>query len=175
MALAIAARLLLAPEIIAAVDGPTATAPALTAAFLFNFAKFTEWPPDVLTDGQRLILCVSDDDLVAEALAQTIEGHNIAGHPLEMTIVRAATPLRSCHMLFVGVAQLEPSVAMLSRVGDASIFTVGRVQQFAARGGIGELIVDRDRMRFAINLGSAQRARLRISSRLLSLAQIVKG
>ena len=48
------------------------------------------------------------------------------------------------------------------------------MNSFAESGGVAQLIVENDRMRFAINIASAQRVRLNISSKLLSLAKIVK-
>ena len=54
------------------------------------------------------------------------------------------------------------------------MFTVSDANNFAESGGVAQLIVENDRMRFAINIASAQRGRLNISSKLLSLAKIVK-
>jgi hypothetical protein len=153
----------------------TATVPAVTAAFLFNFVKFTEWPSDALSEGQRLRMCVAEDAAVGEALDGMVQGQSVAGHQLHMATVDDRTDLRSCHVLYVGAADLSRSIAMVARVQDAAVFTVGRAQRFAARGGVGELILESERMRFAINLDSVQRAHLRLSSRLLRLAEIIKG
>src|SRR5947207_15614093 len=69
--------------------GQSATAAALTSAFLYNFAKFTEWPSDSLTPGQRLTLCVIGDNAVADALGLTIKGHAIEGHELTVEVLKA--------------------------------------------------------------------------------------
>src|ERR1700681_373096 len=65
----------------------TVTAPALKAAFLYNFAKFAAWPADVLAPAQRLSLCVVDDDAVADAIEQVIKGRAVEGHELTVQIV----------------------------------------------------------------------------------------
>src|SRR6185436_17872859 len=81
----------------------TATsAVAVKAAFLFNFAKFAEWPPDALAPGQRLSLCVVGDASVADALEQTISGRPFEGHELSVQVLGVDGPLRSCHLLYVG-------------------------------------------------------------------------
>src|SRR5438132_491555 len=45
----------------------TATAPELKAAFLYNFAKFIEWPANSMATGTPLVECVLGDGAVADA------------------------------------------------------------------------------------------------------------
>jgi hypothetical protein len=152
----------------------TVTAPAVKAAFLYNFAKFTEWPSDTLAPRQRLALCVIGDSAVAEALAQTIKGRSIDGHDLAMEVVEAGGPIRSCHLLFVSGLDAKRSAQLFEALKGAAVFTVSDGEKFAELGGVAQLIPENDRIRFAINVMSAERARLRLSSKLLSLATIVK-
>jgi len=156
------------------VSAQTATAPALKAAFLYNFAKFSEWPPDALAPGQRLTLCVIGDAGVADALSQTIKGHAIEGHELTVTIRTADESAAGCHLLYVSASQTKRSAGLLLGAIDTSVFTVSDADGFAESGGIAQLMVENDRIRFAINIASVQRGRLNISSKLLSLAKIVK-
>ena len=152
----------------------TATAPALKAAFLYNFAQFVEWPADALAPGQRLAMCVLGDAAVADALGQTIKGHPIEGHELTVTVLKVGEPASGCHLLYVSASEIKRSAALLLSAQHASMFTVSDANNFAESGGVAQLIVENDRMRFAINIASAQRVRLNISSKLLSLAKIVK-
>lgn len=152
----------------------TATAPALKAAFLYNFAKFSEWPADALAPGQRLAMCVVGDAAVADALGQTIKGHAIGDHELTVTVLKAEESASACHLLYVSASEIKRSAGLLLGVRGASVFTVSDAHKFAESGGVAQLIVENDRMRFAINIASAQRGRLTISSKLLSLATIVK-
>jgi hypothetical protein len=146
----------------------------LKAAFLYNFAKFSEWPADALAPGQRLALCVVGDAAVADALGQTIRGHLIEGHELTVTIRKVDESAAGCHLLYVSASEIRQSAGVLQSVRGASVFTVSDADGFAESGGVAQLIVENDRMRFAINIASAQRVRLNISSKLLSLAKIVK-
>lgn len=149
------------------------TEPALKAAFLYNFAKFSEWPADALAPGQRLAMCVVGDASVADALGQTIKGHAIDGHELTVTVLKVEESASGCHLLYVSASAIKRSVALLLSAG-ASVFTVSDAANFAESGGVAQLIIENDRIRFAINISSSQRGRLNISSKLLSLARIVK-
>ena len=147
---------------------------ALKAAFLYNFAKFAEWPADALAPTQRLSLCVVGVDAVADALEQTIKGHTIEGHDLSVQVVTADGPIRSCHLLYAGGLDSRQSIQLIDALKGAPVFTVSDGDNFAELGGVAQLILEKDRMRFAINVAAAQRARLQLSSKLLSLATIVK-
>ena len=144
------------------------------AAFLYNFAKFAEWPADALVPGQRLSLCVLGDNAVADALEQTIKGHTIENHELTVQVVNADGPIRSCHLLYVGGFDAKRATQLIEALKGAPVFTVSDGDKFAELGGVAQLILENDKMRFAINVASAQRARLQLSSKLLSLAKIVK-
>ena len=152
----------------------SATASALKAAFLYNFAKFSEWPADALAPGQRLALCVVGDAAVADALGHTIAGHTIEGHELTVIVRTANESAAGCHLLYVSASEIKRSAGLLQTAKGASVFTVSDADGFAESGGVAQLIVADERMRFAINIASAQRVRLTISSKLLSLARIVK-
>jgi hypothetical protein len=146
--------------------------PALKAAFLYNFVKFTEWPADVVPSDGAITLCVFGDEAVATALEQTIKGRQVGGHAV--TVARVNVALSSCQVLYVSGVDRRQAVQVIERVKVAPVFTVGDLDGFAALGGVGQLFVENGKMRFALNPTSAQRARLRLSSKLLALAKVVK-
>jgi uncharacterized protein DUF4154 len=154
--------------------GDVVAVSALKAAFLYNFAKFSEWPADVLVPGQRLAMCVVGDAAVADALGETIKGHAIDGHELTVTVLKADESASGCHLLYVSAPETKRSAVLLLAARSLSVFTVSDADQFAESGGIAQLIVENGRMRFAINLDAAQRVRVHLSSKLLALAKIVK-
>jgi hypothetical protein len=97
----------------------------LKATFLYNFAKFTEWPTDVLAPGQRLLLCVVGDADVAEALEQTIKGRMLDGHTLEVQVVTLdALPTFPCHVLYISSNDLKRSAARLAALRTVPTLTV---------------------------------------------------
>ena len=164
----------LAVALPAQVAAQAATAVTLKAAFLYNFAKFTEWPEGALPAGQRLALCVVGDAAVAEALEQTIKGRVHEGHELTVQVLKADGPLRSCHLVYIDGRDAAKSLNALETLKGAPVLTVGDHSSFAERGGVAQLVLDNDRMRFSINVSAVERARLHLSSKLLILAKIIK-
>jgi len=152
----------------------SASAPAMKAAFLYNFAKFAQWPADALPPGQPLVLCVLDDHEVADALEQMVRAQIVEGHALTLRVVSADGPIRSCHLLYAGGPDSKQAAQLMNTLTGAAVFSVGDRDRFAERGGVAQFFVENDRMRFAINTVAAQRARITLSSKLLSLAKIVK-
>jgi hypothetical protein len=149
------------------------SAPALKAAFLYNFAKFATWPSDSLPAGEKLVLCVVGDDDVASALEQSVNGRSIDGHEVAVRKV-AIDAVRACHLAYVAALDPKRTLQFLASVKGASIFSVSDTDRFAESGGVAQLFTEYNHMRFAINAASAQRARLQISSKLLALAKMVK-
>jgi hypothetical protein len=146
------------------------TPSALKAAFLFNFAKFTDWTG--APSAGPIVLCVANDDQIETALADSVRGQSINGRGVEVRRVKSDNALPPCHLLFVPGSEARQ---MLARIGrEASLLTVSDGTGFAQSGGMIELFQDSGRMRFAINVDTAQRSRVRLSSRLLDLAKIVR-
>jgi hypothetical protein len=153
----------------------TATAPALKAAFLYNFAKFTEWPADALAPSQPLVLCVMNDREVGEALVDLTKGRTIDSHALVVSTIKPESPeLESCRLLFMSGLDLPRSRALVDSVAGKPVLTVSDVDKFARLGGVAHFFIEDGTMRFTVNLDAAQRAGLRLSSKFLSLARIVK-
>ena len=150
----------------------TASAPALKAAFVYNFAKFTEWPADVAKTGP-LTICVLGDLQIASELDGTVKGRTIDGR--EVVVSRAQSDgLRACHVLYLSGLDAKRWQQIIDALKNAPVLTVSDAEHFAEAGGIAGLFVDDGKMRFAINVEAAKRARLQISSRLLSLAKLVE-
>jgi hypothetical protein len=152
-----------------------ASAPALRAAFMYNFAKFTEWPANVMPRDQPIVFCVTDDDApMAEALEQIVKGRAVSGHALTVRRVGLDKGVRACHLLYVSGLDAKRTTELLGTVERAPVLTVGDFERFAQMGGVASFFVEDGKMRFAINVESAQRAGLRVSSKLLMLARIVR-
>jgi hypothetical protein len=155
---------------------PTAqavTQPALKAAFLYNFAKFAEWPVDQGSSGP-LTLCVLDDSAVEDALAQLVGNGMVNGRTVAVLRGTRSGALRGCHLLYLGDTHPGPAAAILDELKGVPVLIVGDGDQFARSGGMVGLFVEDGRMRFAVNPDAAQRSGVRLSSRLLALAKLVK-
>jgi YfiR/HmsC-like len=170
--LAMAATLMVLPAIAAVGAADTALDVAVKAAFLFNFAKFTEWP--ALPPGAPLIVCIAGDDEIAAALVETVRGQSITGHAIEVRRSPDSAAWQACHFLFIGDAETRRPTGRVDGIRTQPVLTVSDGKGFSQTGGIIELYAESGRMRFAINVDAADRAGLRLSSRLLGLARVVR-
>ncbi|HEY5838564.1 MAG TPA: YfiR family protein [Pyrinomonadaceae bacterium] len=142
------------------------------AAFLYNFAKFVDWPGDALGNSNApLIIGVMGDDPFGGALDQAISGKTINGRSLQVRRLRWGHDLRSCHILFISSSERKRLPQIIQSLRGASVLTVGDMGQFNQQGGIINFILEANKVRFEINSRGADQARLKISSKLLSLAK----
>ena len=140
------------------------------AAFLYNFFKYVEWPPSAPQQGPMLI-CVAGRNPFGSVLEETVAGEAINGRPLRSRVI--LEPESGCHMVFVpnGAA----ASAYLRAARGTPTLTVGEHPDFIALGGMISFFLSDGNIRFSINPAAAERSGLRISSRLLELAQIADG
>jgi hypothetical protein len=158
----------------AAAGAQSASEPTLKAAFLYNFAKLTEWPSDALPVNAPLQLCIAGDWRVAKALEETSKNRDVDGHPLLVRKMDLQGPIQSCHVLYADDLDAKRTAQLLDRLKGIPVLTVSDFDSFAQLGGAANLLIEDGRMRFAVNADAAQRNKLRLSSRLLSLAKMVK-
>lgn len=144
---------------------------ALKAAFLYNFAKFVQWPAEAFPSRSApLLLCSYKSNEVGDALQHIVRGKTINGRSLAVKEIRDPGEGKTCQMLFVGADASPSEESILAAIGDESILIVGETPEFAKRGGGINFVVQEDRLRFVVNLSATDRARLKLSSKLLSLA-----
>jgi len=146
---------------------------AVKAAYLYNFAKFVEWPADRFASARtRLLICIAGDNPFAGALA-ALSGKRLEHRPVEVRHLPSATGLESCHIVFVGRADQWRFRTVLAKLAGLPILTVSDIGDFAQAGGMIGLVEADRRIRFDINLTATRQANLKLSSQLLKLARIV--
>jgi len=158
-----------------AVDSQTANPVEVKAAFLYNFAKFVEWPPDATSGMPTINVGVVGNDAMGEALRAVVRDKSIGGKGLVVRKPANLDDLAGLHLLFVGEAE-KPRVAdILRRLEGATVLTVSDIDRFCLMGGTIELVVENSHVRFDVRLDAAQKSRLKVSSKLLGLARTVHG
>jgi hypothetical protein len=142
------------------------------AAFLYNFAKFVDWPAEAFGgSGSPLVIGVVGDDPFGGALDQAINGKTIGGRPLVVRRLKWGQELRSCHVLFISSSERQRLPQIIQSLRGASVLTVGDMGEFTQQGGIINFILEASKVRFEINSRGAEQARLKISSKLLILSK----
>jgi len=143
------------------------------AAFVYNFAKFVEWPEDPAHANSPITFCALAGEPFADALEQSLQGRNINGRVVVVKRITKAQQAHRCHVLFLPGIEKKRLEEYLGELAGWSVMTVGDTGQFAARGGMIQLIKDANKFRFAVNVDAVTRVGLKISSRLLQLAEVV--
>lgn len=153
-------------------QGHVATEYDVKAAFLYNFTKFVEWPPEAFRDDSApFVMAVLAPDSFGSALDSIVAGKGVNGRPLVIRHLRDSSGLKGCHMLFVSSRKAGAFSRLLPSLSHRPILTVGETDRFIEGGGIVQFVERQRKVRFRINVAAAQRAALKIGSRLLSLAE----
>ena len=144
------------------------------AAFLYNFAKFVEWPAESFKDAQApLIIGIIGKDPFGETFNK-LRDHHIEGRKLVIKRFAKAEDLEKCHILFISAAEKEHLSMILKITRDWPVLTVGDTKGLVQSGVIINFLIIENKIRFEINTDAAQRAGLKIRSQLLKLAKIHK-
>jgi len=142
------------------------------AAYLFNFLKFVEWPDDVFPDTLApFVIGIVGNDPFGDALPQVIVGKTVQGRDLVVRKYGTGENLRGCQILFIDASEKKRLPQLLAGLRGSSVLTVADLYGFLDAGGMIQFLSEDNHVRFAINADAAVRARLKVSSKLLSLAR----
>lgn len=144
------------------------------AAFLLNFVKFIQWPPHVFSDtSSSLTICILGNDPFDEAL-KTIEDKIVKDNKLVIKRALSIEDIGECQILFICTSEKKKISGILTKIKDRPILTVAETNNFCQSGGVVNFIVVKNKIRFEINADAAKRTGLKISSKLLKLAKIIR-
>lgn len=145
------------------------------AAFLYNFAKFVDWPPGHFTDSERpIVIGIVGQDPFGEELQKIVRGRRVNGRALTIRSIGSVADARTADVIFIRAGAEQRLREMSAALLDAGVLTVGESDEFTAEGGMITFLLAGDKIRFAINLGPAERAGLKLSAQLLKLAADVR-
>lgn len=145
---------------------------ALKAAFLYNFTKFVTWPESCFADGDRpLLIGVVGRNPFGRDLVNAVRSRLVDGRALAVAEVRSLDEAKRVHVLFFPATEDAAVRVLIAALRDKPVLTVGETKAFREAGGMIAFVVERDKLRFAIDSRSAEEAGLRISSQLLKLAR----
>jgi len=142
------------------------------AAYLYNFAKLAEWPPEAFsTSTSPIVFCVlgGDDDFVA-ILRTTLNNKSIAARSLAVKALSSPSDSRSCTLLFFGASEKGRVAAMTSAMERSSTLLVGEEAGFLKNGGMIALLLKDGKVRFQVNSLALERAHIRFDPSFLSMA-----
>lgn len=147
---------------------------SVKAAFLYKFASYVEWPASVFPQADTPIaIAVAGSEAIAAELGRLVASRTAQGRSIVVKRLTPGDPLAGVHILFVGPSEVE-RLAQWARDAQAhSTLLVTDSRGALERGSaINFVLVDR-RVRFEISLDAAEKSSLKLSSRLLAVAQRV--
>lgn len=148
----------------------------LKAAYLFNFAKYVEWPAARLpAPDSPIVIGVLGADPFGDRLDRTVRGRSIGRHPVVVRRARRVEDLAGCHMLFVGRGEAARARQVAELLRDSPVLTVGEASDFVSTGGMIWLGRTGDAVEFDVNLDAVRHAGLAIGARMLASAREVVG
>ena len=146
----------------------------IKAAFLYNFAKFVEWPAARFeNEDAPIVIGVLGDNPFGAELEKIVQDRKVNGRPVSIVMLNSPAEVKTVHLLFVSAGH-ERRFAGSEALKCPGVLTVGESQNFAAAGGTITFTMPDDKVKFEINMGSANCAELRISAQLLKLAAVVR-
>jgi hypothetical protein len=144
------------------------------AAFLFNFARYVEWPASAFPGETAPVrLCLLTGSAFQQVVTDAVSGRSVGRRPVAVEKVEGLEAAAGCHLLFLDDAGAWPASRVAERLAELAVFTISDDAGFAAEGGIANFILVDSKIRFEINPSAARRAGLKISSSLLRLAKLV--
>ena len=147
----------------------------IKAAFLYNFAKFVQWKIGDSDHENMLHICILGEDPFGESL-DALAGKQAQGKTLKIRRLGDIGERTNCEMLFISSSQATRLKSVLDTIAkEQGLLSISDIDDFASSGGIIELQLVDNKIRFIVNMASAKEANISLSSKLLRLGQIING
>jgi uncharacterized protein DUF4154 len=158
-------------------DGSESSEYLIKAGFIYNFAKFVEWPSTAFAQPDSpIVIGVLGTDPFGNIIDRIVEDKKIGARGFVVRRYKWSKDLKDvkdCKILFVSASEKAHIDEIVESVKGLPILTVGETPGFAERGGVIRFTLEGNRVRFEVNVEAAHQAELNISSRLLTLAKII--
>lgn len=148
------------------------SAEEVRAAYVFNLTKYVEWPG---ARNELLVGYIGDDDAMAETLRQVLADKKRDNTPIRFVVLREGVLIEPLDLLYVSYSGRRKASALLERLRGTPTLIVGDHDWFVEQGGMVGLVTAGDHVQIVINLQATEAGNLKISSRLLNLARIVRS
>ncbi len=188
-----------APSTMSASKSPTEIEYDVKAAFIYNFMKFVEWPAEKKIDQDKqpgksapMIIGILGKNPFGKAFEPILD-KTIQGRPIQIVEIpsyqeffkksadrknakaiysqKYQQTIRQCNILFVCASEKEHLPDIIDMSGDHAVLTVSDLDNFAQKGGMIGFVKEKNKIRFEINLKTANQKKIKIRSQLLSLAR----
>jgi hypothetical protein len=147
----------------------------LKARFLFNFTHFVTWPESAFKGPDSPFqICVVGRDPFGHFLDDTVTSERVGQHPIIVHRIQHLKSTVACHMIFLSKDSPFTEEQVLSTVRDHPVLLTGETPEFARKGGTIAFLIEDRRIRLQVNLRAAREAKLQISSKLLTVSDVIE-
>jgi hypothetical protein len=142
----------------------------IKAAFIYNFARFTQWPDE----SNELKVCIYGDDPFGSSIDR-LNGKQSKGRTIQVIRTRSIEDVKSCHIAFLNIIPPERRLfaRALQDIENANVLTISDAEGVVDFGVMIGLKIDRDKVAFDVNHTVAKATEIEISAKLLMLAKKV--
>jgi hypothetical protein len=142
------------------------------AAYLYNFARFVEWPAEAFpTPETKFVIGVVGDSDFADYLRATTAEHTVNGRPISVVSLEPnSSQINRVHVVFV-TNEISDPTPVLQKASGSDVLTVGESRSFTRQGGMIRFVIENDALRFSVNSTAVDRSHLKISSQMLQFAK----
>lgn len=154
---------------------PKASEYQVKAAYLYNFGRFVQWPPNAAAaQGNSFPICVIGQDPFGPVLDSILAGESIDGRKVVARRIATSQDAVNCRILYVSSSEESRLKELFAALDKSGVLTVSDIPEFSQRGGMIQFVMEGNKIRFEVNLTSAQDAGLILSSDLLKVATAVR-
>ena len=151
-----------------------ASATSVKAGFLYKFLGYVDFPTGPLDPGAPYVVGVVGAEDVAAELARLSAGRLVNNHAVVVRRMQGADPAAGLHLLFIGAAESAGEAALVKAAQQAGVLSVTESATGIESGSVINFRLVDERVRFEVSLAAADKGRLKLSSRLLSVAYAVQ-
>ena len=144
------------------------------AAFIYNFIRFTKWPESAFeTAKSAWRIGIVGRNPFGSILAKTVRGRTVARRKISVHYFQKPNDkvIVSCHVLFISESEKTRLPRILKAVEGKHVLTVSDMKNFREAGGLVKLFIKNSKVRFEINFVVAEKSKMKISSKLLDMAE----
>jgi hypothetical protein len=141
------------------------------AAYVYYFAKFIDRPDEALHDpASPIVIGVLGDNRFASMLENVVKGKTIQNRPIVINSLKWPADLSNFDILYISSDEQQRTSQIISTLKNTPILTVTEAGQNSRSKGLINLLVEGGKVHFEVDLVGAAKANLKISSKLLRLA-----
>ena len=154
--------------------GTPVPADKIKAAYTFQFSKFATWPDKNSHNKKYFSVCILGQEPIAKEL-ESLRKYKTNGRSISVFYLKKITNIDKCNILYIAETERNRLNVIFHILKNKPVLTVSSIPDFALQGGIVGLVTDNNKIRLEINMASARKADIKLSAKLLEIANVIKS